>query len=219
MSSHIGLSVLLDMKCQTCGTDNPTDAQFCGMCGTSLYAHGHSTAEEPPFELPMVSFTEAIKLGFRNYFKFSGRSTRAEYWWWVLFITLVSTMLSITNCGINIATQGQSSILQNLFSLATLIPSLALGSRRLHDVSKSGWWQLGIVLLVIVGVGSVIFGILAMIFDMFGDNGPFGVGLILILMGLSALLAGFISWIIWCTRKGEYGPNMYGLDPRLPTSQ
>ena len=158
------------MKCETCGTNNPADAQFCGTCGTSLHAHGQSTAEEPRFERPMVSFTEAINLGFRNYFKFSGRSTRSEYWWWVLFIILASTLFSITECGIKIVTQGQSSILQNLFSLATLIPSLALGSRRLHDVSKSGWWQLGIMLLFIAGLGSVIFGILVMIFDIFGEK-------------------------------------------------
>ena len=61
-----------DMKCPTCGNDNPEDAQFCGGCGASLSAS-------------MVRFKEAIKLGFRNYVNCSGRTTRAAFWWWYLF--------------------------------------------------------------------------------------------------------------------------------------
>ena len=79
----------------------------------------------------MVSFPDAIRLGFQHYFDFRSRSTRAEYWWWVLFFILTQQTLNVVNIRIGI-----------LFGLAVLIPGLALGTRRLHDINKSGWWLL-----------------------------------------------------------------------------
>ena len=72
------------MKCTACGNENSEDAQFCGICSVSL------TSEETSIgtELPMVSFGEAISRGFRNYFNFNGRATKAEFWWWFLFSTI-----------------------------------------------------------------------------------------------------------------------------------
>ena len=80
-------------------------------------------------ELPKVSFLKAVELVFKNYFKFSGRATRAEYWWWLLFVILTQQALNVVYIRIGI-----------LFGLAVLIPGLALGTRRLHDINKSGWW-------------------------------------------------------------------------------
>lgn len=70
------------MKCPACGNDNQTDAQFCEECGVSLGAFTASGLEAAYSELPMISFINAIMLDFNNYFMFSGRSARAEYWWW-----------------------------------------------------------------------------------------------------------------------------------------
>ena len=91
----------------------------------------------------MVSFPDAIRLGFQNYFDFRSRSTRAEYWWWVLFVILTQQALNVVNIRIGI-----------LFGLAVLIPGLALGTRRLHDINKSGWW-----LLMWFGIFLIRFGI------------------------------------------------------------
>ena len=85
----------------------------------------------------MISFTGAVKLGFQRYFDFSGRSTRAEYWWWVLFGFLAAVVLTIVD---NI--MGTNGVLAGLWGLATLIPGLAVTVRRLHDINKSGWWLL-----------------------------------------------------------------------------
>ena len=208
------------MKCQVCGNENPENARFCGGCGASLNVSTASGIGIGTAELPMVSFPQAVKLGFKNYFKFSGRSSRAEYWWWFLFTVCASLILGIADSGINeFAASGQSSVLRSLFGLATLIPSLALGARRLHDIRKSGWWQLGIIFLILVGFGSAILGILVAIFGVFGDGGTLGLGLILILVGLCVLLVSMGWWILWFARKGDYGPNKYGPDPRQPTSQ
>ena len=93
--------------------------------------------------LPMVSFSEAILRGFSNYANFEGRATRAESWWWLLFTMFVGFVLSIADLVSGIF------ILAMLFRLGTLLPSLAVGVRRLHDINRSGWWLLlGFVPLV-----------------------------------------------------------------------
>lgn len=88
-----------------------------------------------------VSFGEAIKLFFKNYTNFSGRSSRSEYWWVMLFNMIISAIFTIITI----------PVLTGLWSLVTLIPGLALAIRRLHDVGKSGWFLL-IGLIPLVGV-------------------------------------------------------------------
>ena len=87
---------------------------------------------------PMVPPVEAVVQGFRKYADFGGRATRAEFWWWVLFIVIGSTVLSVID-----SLTGWGSSLETLFGLATLLPTLAVTARRLHDIGKTGWWQLG----------------------------------------------------------------------------
>lgn len=89
-----------------------------------------------------MSFGAAISSFFTKYATFSGRARRSEFWYAVLFTTLVSTAISIIAPGTMTEVNGfdvqQSSMLSNLWSLATLIPSLSMTWRRLHDVNKSG---------------------------------------------------------------------------------
>ena len=141
------------MTCSACNTTNPEGAQFCSNCGASLGAYP-TGGDWARYDQPQqkVGFTNAISLGFNRYIKFSGRSTRAEYWWWVLFLVLADLLLSIVD--IMMGTYDASSnngLISGLFSLVTLIPSLSLGVRRLHDINRTGWWQLmwvGIIFLI-----------------------------------------------------------------------
>jgi uncharacterized membrane protein YhaH (DUF805 family) len=87
-----------------------------------------------------MTFQESIKTCFRKYADFSGRASRSEYWWYVLFIVLVSLGLGMV-----------SDVVSAVFSLATLLPSIAAATRRLHDTNRSGWWQL-IVLVPLIGL-------------------------------------------------------------------
>lgn len=88
----------------------------------------------------MVSFQNAVGLGFQHYFDFKGRSTRSEYWWWLLFVVLAGIALTIVDMGIGTFNyESGDGLLSGLFKLATLIPGLALGARRLHDINKSAW--------------------------------------------------------------------------------
>ena len=131
------------MDCAACGKDNPDDSRFCGTCGVSLSVSTASGIGTAASGLPRVSFPQAVSLGFKNYFKFSGRATRAEYWWWILFIVLTRIALLVVDTFTFFGTS-------LLFSLATLIPNLALGARRLHDINRTGWWQL-LILVPVIG--------------------------------------------------------------------
>lgn len=82
----------------------------------------------------------------KKYAVFSGRASRTEYWMFVLFTFLISLALSMLE-----GLFSDTSILSGLYSLAVLIPSLAVAVRRLHDSSKSGWWLL-IAFIPIIGV-------------------------------------------------------------------
>lgn len=68
---------------------------------------------------------------YEKYVEFTGRSRRKEYWTFVLVNLVISLILS-----------SLFSFLGTLFSLAILLPSIAVGIRRLHDIGKSGWWLL-----------------------------------------------------------------------------
>ena len=87
---------------------------------------------------------------------FDGRAQRAEYWYFVLFNTIISILLSILGKAIGvfnmtIGTVGNEiNILSIIYSLAVLVPGLAVAVRRLHDVGKSGWMVL-INLIPLIG--------------------------------------------------------------------
>ena len=101
-----------------------------------------------------MTFIEAIKSYFKNYATFKGRARRSEFWFAALFTFLASAAISIIAPGhtemMGDWTTDQPSALSNLWSLATLLPTLAITWRRLHDVNKSGGWFF-FFLLPIVG--------------------------------------------------------------------
>ena len=91
----------------------------------------------------MVSFAGAIVLGFQRYFDFSGRSSRSEYWWWTLFVIIAGVVLTYADMLIGTYNEDtESGLIAGIFGLATVIPGIAVGVRRLHDINKTGWWVL-----------------------------------------------------------------------------
>src|SRR5215813_3749551 len=86
-----------------------------------------------------MTFSDAISSGFRNYVGFSGRASRSEFWYWILFTVLVSIVATIIDL---VVLSSNTSVLSTIWSLATFLPSLAIGVRRLHDTDRSGWWWL-----------------------------------------------------------------------------
>jgi uncharacterized membrane protein YhaH (DUF805 family) len=72
----------------------------------------------------------------KNYVNFSGRARRKEYWMFFLFNMIISIILNIIAGAIDFA------LLGTLYSLAVLLPSIAVGVRRMHDTNRSGWYIL-----------------------------------------------------------------------------
>ena len=98
-----------------------------------------------------MTFQEAINSVFSNYANFNGRARRSEYWYFTLFNLIVSMVLSV----LMRLTAGSVifnlfRIIEVVFSLAILIPGLAVAWRRLHDTGRSGAWYL-LILIPIVG--------------------------------------------------------------------
>ncbi|HEY7096457.1 MAG TPA: DUF805 domain-containing protein [Terriglobales bacterium] len=90
--------------------------------------------------MPIV---DSVKVCFAKYADFNGRAPRTEYWWFFLAVLLVSAAASII-----------SLRFYALVEVATMLPMIAVGARRLHDTNRSGWWQL--LALVPFGVFAVV---------------------------------------------------------------
>lgn len=146
------------------------------------------TSIEPPIWHPWygISFPGAITRFFKKYATFNGRASRSEYWWVVLFLALVQIVFAILDS----ATNGSSAVnlIADLWSLAIVVPQLALSVRRLHDANLSGWWIIvpyilavtGIILMFVGGMGAV----LSIASDATGATAGLGAAMIGVLMAL-----------------------------------
>lgn len=97
-----------------------------------------------------MDFKTAIRTCIDKYATFSGRASRSEFWWFVLFGFLVNLAASVLDAAIFGSGDGAAQPIAALTSLSILLPNLAVAVRRLHDIGRSGWWLL-IVLIPILG--------------------------------------------------------------------
>lgn len=74
---------------------------------------------------------DAVKVGFLNLANFSDTATRFEYWWFFAFVLLATATATVLH-----------EKAYQIVALLLLLPFIAVGTRRLHDVGRSGWWQL-----------------------------------------------------------------------------
>ncbi|ATN35229.1 DUF805 domain-containing protein [Rhizobium sp. ACO-34A] len=85
-------------------------------------------------ELPVaMNFGQAIGSFFRNYVEFSGRASRSEFWYSMLFVFIVTLVADVLD---------PTEVISGAFSLAILLPTIAVAARRLHDINRSGWHQI-----------------------------------------------------------------------------
>lgn len=77
-----------------------------------------------------MEFVEAVKAFFANFLDFSGRASRSEFWWAILFCFVVGIVASFL------------PFLDMIWTLIAFVPSISLSARRLHDINRSGWLQL-----------------------------------------------------------------------------
>ena len=105
---------------------------------------------------------DAYKRFLKNYANFSGRSTRSDYWYVILANFLIGFVIGFIG-GLIPDLAGVTALISGLYSLAIIIPGIAIVVRRLHDINKSGWFYFialvplvgGIILLVFLCTASV----------------------------------------------------------------
>lgn len=91
----------------------------------------------------MEYFMDAIQNNYKN---FDGRATRKQFWMYFLFYILIYVACFLIDAMLG------TFIIAPIFSIAMLAPSLSIGARRLHDIGKSGWWQL----LMLIPLASLV---------------------------------------------------------------
>ena len=100
----------------------------------------------------------------KNYAKFDGRAGRAEYWFYALFSTLIFFILQFLSSilGFQYAMNELITVypLASIWQVATFVPSLAVGVRRMHDINRSGFWMLFLLLPLIGWLLIMIFALL-----------------------------------------------------------
>jgi uncharacterized membrane protein YhaH (DUF805 family) len=141
-----------------------------------------------------MSFTGAINAVISNFANFQGRAVRSEYWYWLLFCVLIGFGIGIISAILSaiLGTRVIGYVIEGLFELAILVPSIAVAIRRLHDLDKSGWWLL-------ISIGPSIAGFLfAFVLPFLGH-----------LFSFAALVCDIVL-LVWFCMPGTRGPNRFG---------
>jgi len=137
-----------------------------------------------------MGFSAAVKTCLKKYATFSGRASRSEYWWFYLFVCLAVFV------GVMLETLGLGPIVGFISFLATIIPTLAVTWRRLHDTGRNGWW----IFAPLLSVAVVLLGVLI------------DVKALTILGGIVTL--GLVTQqYVWLCTRGREGPNRFGENP------
>jgi len=92
----------------------------------------------------------SIQTCFKKYAVFSGRASRSEFWWFALFTFIGGIVTSVADVMILGYVSEDWGPLNIIFTIITTLPGLAVGARRLHDINRTGWWQL--ITLTVIGV-------------------------------------------------------------------
>ncbi|MES2043099.1 MAG: DUF805 domain-containing protein [Pseudomonadota bacterium] len=171
---------------------------------------------------------EWMLMPLKRYAEFSGRSRRKEYWMYILFIVIVSIVLSILDkmlglgggssitpttvdganaMGGGLGAATHMGVLGGIFALGTFIPSLAVAIRRLHDTDRAGWW-------VLLGFGPYLLAVVLMVVGaLTGQLGLLATGGLIMMIGF----VGAIVLLVFMCLPGTSGPNKYGPDPLDPS--
>jgi uncharacterized membrane protein YhaH (DUF805 family) len=112
-----------------------------------------------------MTFQQAVKSCFSKYVTFSGRASRSEYWYWVLFATLGSIVTLIVDTAVLGFDPSGVTPITSIFDLVITLPGIAVSARRMHDMDRTAWW----LLLTLTGIGAII---LLIWFCFRGTEGP-----------------------------------------------
>lgn len=150
-----------------------------------------------------IGFLEAARLAFQKYFQFSGRAQRAEYWWFQLFIFVVAIVLAVLDAITFGLSNDGTGLFGSIWSLATVIPTLSLGWRRMHDIGKSGWWNL-------LPLAPVLWTIVAAVILFESSDTSNAIAVIAMILGGFATLASVIYVIVLSATDSDPHDNQFG---------
>jgi len=148
-----------------------------------------------------------------KYADFSGRAPRAEFWWYTLALMVVFIVVAIIEgiLGIHRMIGGMYGPISALLLLVTIVPSLAVGVRRLHDINRTGWWLLLplipdvlTIVMALTTAGAVAAG--------GGMGAAMGGFAITGLLGLITFV-GAVVIFVFDVLPGTAGSNRFGPDP------
>lgn len=144
----------------------------------------------------------AVKSVYSKYATFSGRASRAEYWYFFLFTLIAGAALSAID-----------ATLASAFSIANFVPNLAVAVRRLHDTNRSGKLIVGLILVEVVLFLVIVVSFVAGLSGAIGGDADVAAGGgIGVLVGVVLFVVLAIYWIYLMAKRGDAGPNRYG-DP------
>lgn len=139
--------------CPNCGFRHDPKAVVCVKCGCQLKSISAINNKVSSYYIKnknVFNMAQAIKVCWKKYADRTGRACRAEYWYWQLFIFLLSSPFLVL--GIALVDEFNCLPYLVIIQLAFFIPSLAVSIRRLHDIGLSGWW----FLLSFVPIGNLL---------------------------------------------------------------
>ena len=94
-----------------------------------------------------MNFTQSIEVCFKKFSVFDGRARKSEFWWFQLFCVIAQIVGGLLDY---LFGYSETGAFEWVAYIIILLPSLAVGARRLHDTGRSGWWQL--LYLTIIGI-------------------------------------------------------------------
>lgn len=168
-----------------------------------------------PLDQPAYNCTigEAFIRFWKKYATFKGRASRGEFWWWVLctFIIQIAFAVIFAVLGAIIdsnTANGMQSFVNTIWALATIVPSLALSVRRLHDTNKAGTtlvilYAIDFIGGVLLSVGLVMTGLGAISVIGGGSSSTGAAGILLLIIGFIACLATSIVLIVLMAKKTD----------------
>lgn len=171
---------------------------------------------------PMLDPVTAVKTCFKKYFDFKGRARRSEYWWFVLFMVIVSMVFNYGGLLVPAL-----SFIGLFCSLVLVIPHFAVMTRRLHDTGRSGWWVLVLAILYVAVLVSMLIVLMPIAQDMLTVTDPFEqmemmadcvqahpvASTVMVMGSLVTCILGIIV-IIFMVFDSKWETNKYGPSPK-----
>ncbi|PRY26179.1 uncharacterized membrane protein YhaH (DUF805 family) [Aliiruegeria haliotis] len=176
-----------------------------------------------------MDFRTSIRTCLSKFATFSGRAPRSEYWWFLLFVVLVSFVASVLDqamFGVDPETGEPGGAFAGIWQLAMFLPLLSAGWRRLQDTGRPGWYLLIPMLISLAFMISVFLGVMSYGAIEQGVPDPDTLRAPAAAFGLATIVAFSIAQLVasilmlwWLTRPSEPGANAYGPAPATTPAQ